>query len=246
MHESAGWQFELEIHPAQWRFPAGRSWVAGWIRSASGQPAADLRAWIDGRPFLGLHGQPRPAIDARFLSRPGPPYHGFSLLLEPAAGARTLRLEAREAGGGWRQFFQTAITTVASAAPSLPPPSFADLAAEKIPRLLREQIRAPDAPPAELANEIVAATLAVPLDSLPNPPFHGALEEPRGTGGLRYGRLSVTGWLGHRERRIRRLTAMVDPWHELPVPHGMPRHDVAANFPPLFILLTRSAPRCLR
>ncbi len=233
MQASAGWQFELEIHPAEWRFPAGRSWVAGWIWSPEGRQLTDLRAWIDGRPFLGLHGLPRPGIEERLLQKPGPPYLGFSLLLEPHRDARSFRLEARDAAGPWRQIFQTALTAAPDAAPAARAPALAEIAGEKIPALLRLQARRPEASLAALADEIITAALAVPLDTLPNPPFHGALEEPRREGWIRYGRLAITGWLGHRERRIRRLTAMVDPLQEHELPHGLRRLDIDGVFPDL-------------
>jgi glycosyltransferase involved in cell wall biosynthesis len=77
---------------------------------------------------------------------------------------------------------------------------------------------------------VVSAALAAPLDSLPNPPFHGALEEPRDTGWLRYGRMSVKGWLAHRDLKIRRVTALADAVQESPLPFGLPRPDISRVF----------------
>jgi glycosyltransferase involved in cell wall biosynthesis len=228
-------QHQVEIHPPGWAFPAGKTWVAGWLFAGSGRSVTDLRAWVDGRPFLGLHGLPKPGLDERFLGKAGPPYCGFVLLLEPHRGATQLRLEYRDVGGGWTEFFRTPIT-VAADAPACPVPGpLAGRLAELIPTVLRLHVQRPRVPLAALADEALSGVLAVPLDSLPNPPFHGALEEPHadGNGWLRYGRLAVTGWLAHRTARIRRITALADAVQESALRHGLPRADIAALFPDL-------------
>jgi glycosyltransferase involved in cell wall biosynthesis len=231
MIESAGWQFAVEIHPPDWVFPAGKSWVGGWIHGGKHRLVTDLRAWVDGRPFLALHGLPKPDLDAKLLGRAGPPYAGFVLLLEPHRGATTLRLEVRDPAGNWTEFFRQPITVAADAAPFPPPPLLSDRFADLMPALLRRRSQQPQAPWAALADEIVSASLAVPLDSLPNPPFFGALEEPRETTGwLRYGRMSVTGWLTHRTARIKRITALADAVQESPLLLGLLRPDIADVF----------------
>jgi glycosyltransferase involved in cell wall biosynthesis len=96
--------------------------------------------------------------------------------------------------------------------------------------VLRLRAQRPQAPWPVLADEIVAAALAEPLNALPVPPFYGALEEPRDTGWLRYGPLSVTGWLAHRTAKIKRLTALVDPVQEYILRHGLPRDDITEFF----------------
>src|ERR1700694_323878 len=104
MPESTGWQFAVEVHPPAWLFPAGKSWVAGWIFAGNNRYVTDLRAWVDGQAFLGLPGLPRQGLDERFLGRPGPPYAGFVMHVEPHRGATLLRLEARDPTGSWTEF----------------------------------------------------------------------------------------------------------------------------------------------
>jgi len=230
MSEPPGWQSAVEIHPPEWRFPAGYSWVGGYIYAGDHRFVSDLRAWIDGRAFLGLPGLPKPGLDEKFLGRPGPPYSGFVFRLEPHRGARLLRLEARDPAGAWTEFFRTPIT-VDESAPSFSPP--APLSArlhDLILAVLRLRSQRPQASGPALADEIVSAALAEPLDSLPVPPFFGALEEPHETGWLRYGRLSVTGWLAHRSAKIRRVTALVDAVQESILQHGLPRTDIGEHF----------------
>jgi glycosyltransferase involved in cell wall biosynthesis len=230
MTAAAGWQFDVEVHPADWRFPAGPSWLAGWIFAGENRFVTDLRAWVDGRPFLGLPGLPKPGLDLKFLHRLGPPYSGWVIQLTPHRGAALLRLEARDPAGNWTEFFRHAIT-VDPAAPECPPPApLSSLLAELVPPLLRLHPQRPHAPFATLADEVLSAALALPLNSLPNPPFHGALEEPRTTGWLRYGRLSVTGWLAHRTEKIKHITALADAVQESTLLHGLSRSDIGSVF----------------
>jgi glycosyltransferase involved in cell wall biosynthesis len=230
MPEPAAWQFELEVYPADWRFPAGATWIAGWIHAPAHQAVTDLRAWVDARPFLGLWGLPRPEIDRRLLGRPGPPYAGFSCLLSPHRGASLLRLEARDAQGTWHELHRTAITVAPDAPPAPTPRSLADLLPQLLSDCLRRLAQQPAAELAALADAALAAALGEPLNTLPVPPFHGALEEPQAVGRIRYGRLAVTGWLAHRTARITRLTAITDALQESPLLHGLPRADVGGVF----------------
>ncbi len=230
MPELAGWQFAVEIHPQDWRFPAGDSWVAGWIYAGEHRFITDLRAWIDGRAFLGLPGLPKPGFDEKFLGRPGPPYSGFAFRVEPHRGASLLRLETRDPAGCWTEFFRTTITVDDQARPFPPPAALSEQLQELTLAVLRLRSQRPQTPWPVLADEIVSAALAEPLNALPVPPFYGALEEPRNTGWLRYGRLSVTGWLAHRTAKIKRLTALVDAVQESILRHGLPRDDIGEIF----------------
>lgn len=230
MSEAAGWQFDVEVRPADWRFPAGASWLAGWIFAGKDRFVTDLRVWIDDRPFLGLPGLPKPGMDEKFLGRAGPPYSGFVLQVTPHRGATRLRLEVRDSAGLWTELLRTAIT-VAPDAPECPPAEpLASRLGDLVPALLRLHAAHPDRSLAGLADEVLSAAIAVPLNSLPNPPFHGALEEPTATGRLRYGRLAVTGWLAHRTAKIRRLTAIADAMQESTLLHGLTRSDLSSDF----------------
>ncbi|HKB57525.1 MAG TPA: glycosyltransferase family 4 protein [Lacunisphaera sp.] len=230
MHETPHWQFDIEVRPANWRFPAGITWLAGWLWSPANRLATDLRAWVDGRCFLANWGLPKPGLDEVFLKRPGPPYLGFTLLLEPHAGATMLRLEVRDQTNQWTEIFRTAIT-VAEDAPGCPPSrTFPELLPALLIPLLRLEGRRPAVPLAALADEIISGVLAEPRNALPSPPFFGALEAPRDLGWIRYGRLSITGWLAHRQQRITRITAIVDPLQEGTLLYGLKRTDVDGEF----------------
>jgi len=224
----SGWKICVDIHPVDWRFPAGPTWIAGWLRPTPGNAITEIRAWLDHKPMLGLHGLPRSGETAA-------PYSGFSFLLAPPRSATQLRLEACDLSGQWTDIFRTRITVAADAAL---PPAPANLAASLpglVPSLLRRANRQPERGLARLADEILATIIAEPLNALPNPPFAGALEEPSQLGRVQHGRvihgrLSVTGWLTHRTSKITRLTAVIDPRHEIPLPYGLARDDIAGKF----------------
>jgi|UniRef100_UPI004049E195 glycosyltransferase involved in cell wall biosynthesis len=230
MTEKFGWQFDLEVHSPGWNFPAGKSWVAGWLWSSEGRLISDLRAWIDGRSFLAIHGLPKPGLDERFLQHPGPPYLGFTIQINPHAGAKLFRFEVRDEHGNWRELFRTQISVDPKAGPCPQAKTLAEILPTQMDRLLRHHTAHPENPWAKLADETVSTALGEPLDSLPNPPFHGALEEPREVGWVRYGRISVTGWLAHRTAKIIRVTAMIDPVLEVSLLHGLHRTDIDGVF----------------
>ena len=224
--ETASWKLALEVHPADWRFPAGVTWLAGWLWSPQGRLVTDLRGWIDGRCFLANWGLPKPGLDEVYLKHPGPPYLGFTLPLAPHAGATLLRLEVRDQTNTWTEIFRTPIT-VAADAPGCPPPkALPELLPVLLNPLLRLQNQRPAVAPAALADELVSGQLAEPRNALPGPPFFGALEAPRDLGWVRFGRLSITGWIAHQHHRIRRVTAMVDPLQEGALLYGQKRTDL--------------------
>ena len=222
------WQHALEIHPADWRFPVGKTWIAGWLVSRTGRAPADVRAWIDNRLFLGLCALPRPDVQQAIAGRTDAPAAGFSFLLEPHRGARRLRLEVCDLSGHWEEFAAFDISTAADTPPA-PEETAPDYAA-LLRQLLQACRRAHASPLTTLAFEVVAEHRAQPLDTEPNPPFWGKLEEPARLDRLRYGRLTVTGWLAHQSHAITAITAVIDPLQPSPLLHGQSRRDVSGVF----------------
>ncbi|MBW7895650.1 MAG: glycosyltransferase family 4 protein [Opitutaceae bacterium] len=228
--ETPAWKIDIEVHPEGWRFPAGVTWLAGWIWSPQNRIVSDLRAWVDGRCFFANWGLPKPGLDEVYLKRPGPPFLGFTLPLAPHAGATLLRLEVRDQTNVWQEIFRTGITVDSAAGTAPPVKPLPDLLPGLINPLLRLQQRRPAVPLAALADEMISGAIAEPRNVLPGPPFFGALEAPRDIGWVRYGRVSITGWLAHRERRIKRITGVVDPLHVGSLLYGLPRTDINGEF----------------
>lgn len=229
MHVPAAPQFQVEIHPPGWRFPAENSWIAGWIEPPPGQVITDVRARLHHRIVLGLSGLPHPAFPAHAHASG----LGFSLLFTPQPGDTVLRLEACDQTGRWREFFRTAISASADAPAHVPSLKFSASLGPLCTALLRQKLRTPQRPWNDLADELVAAFVAEPLDSHPNAPFVGALEEPHSLGRLRYGKIPITGWLAHPSAKITRLAAIIDPLPMIDLPYGLERPDVAGIFPAL-------------
>lgn len=228
--ETTQWKLAIEVHPENWRFSSGVTWLAGWIWSPQNRVVSDMRAWVDGRCFLANWGLPKPGLDEVYLKRPGPPFLGFTLPVEPHAGATLLRIEVRDQTNTWQEVFRTAITVDSSAIGAPAPLQVPELLTRLINPLLRLQQRRPSVPLAALADEIVAGTVAEPRNVLPGPPFFGALEAPREIGWVRYGRVSITGWIAHREQRIKRIIGVVDPLHVGSLLYGLPRTDIEGEF----------------
>ena len=233
MGNSVGVKFDLEIHPAGWRFPAEKSWVAGWITPATGQQITDVRARVNYRVILGLFGLPHPA----FAKSETEPSHslrpGFSFLFCPQAGETSLRLESCDQSGEWKEFFKTPLSPSPNAPTRGAPTSLSQSLGGLTRALIKRHRLAPWQPWALLAEELMAAFVAEPLDAFPNGPFVGALEEPNAIGRLRYGLIPVTGWLAHPTAKIARLSAVIDPLPAITLPHGLARQDIAGIFPAL-------------
>ncbi len=214
------WKSAIEVFPAGWACPAEPFWVAGWVTSPVLVPV-DMRATFGGRVFLGLCGLPRADKETDSRGRAGPPHAGFCFLLQPVAGARAIRIEVCDQHGRWTEIFHIAVTSAATKpnpAPAAPGP-------RALLRLLQAHQARPTQSLGALAREVLAAEDATPLDVLPSPPFHGALEEMTDTAPVQYHRLLVTGWLAHRTQRITRLTAFLDTAAGNPLVHGLSRPD---------------------
>ncbi|HYC70225.1 MAG TPA: glycosyltransferase [Opitutaceae bacterium] len=232
MNENAAYALDVET-PTQWTFAGGKTWVAGWFISKTGAVFRDMRLWIDDRPHAGLFGLPRPEIETKYRGAPGLPHAGFSFLIEPHPGARLLRLELLDHGNTWVEIWRRPIKVKGGTGPRHPRLD-AKLLPGLIEDLLKEIRRRPGLTRGELtaeARKLALEAATEPLPVLPVPPFWGALEQPSHVGHTQYGKLPVTGWLTHLEKKIVRLTAVTDPLMEHSVTYGMHRADAAARFP---------------
>jgi glycosyltransferase involved in cell wall biosynthesis len=220
------WKCSIDTYPAGWECPSQPFWVSGWIASPSGLAPADVRAWLGNQPFLGVCGLARPDVDTAMGRPAGAPGAGFTFRLNPVLSARELRLEVCDQYGRWTEFFHHAVTSPAG-----------DYTDDRLERSARPLLRLLEARNVrstrtwpELARDTLAAESAIPLDTLPNPPFQGTLESPGTVVPVRDNHLLVTGWLAHREQRIQQLTAYLDPLTPQPLVHGLPREDVGSLF----------------
>ena len=208
MNENDSYIFDVEL-PTTWVFDGVPIWISGWFLTKTGAVFSDIRAVTGGVVHLGIFGLPRSEIEQRHRGWTGMPHAGFSFLLSPPLGATNLRLELLDAGGRWVEFWATPITVKSG------PAGGGRLISGIVPDQLRKLLQARRADPTgdlrPLACELACESAAVPLETLPNPPFFGALEKPLLTGGAQFGKVNVEGWIIHREQRITRLLASTHP-----------------------------------
>ena len=86
MNENSAYLFEVE-EPHQWIFDGRPTWISGWFLSKTGAVFSDIRAVIDGVPYLGVLGMPRESIEQR---------HRGHCQLPRAASERTSHSPGRE------------------------------------------------------------------------------------------------------------------------------------------------------
>jgi GT2 family glycosyltransferase/glycosyltransferase involved in cell wall biosynthesis len=229
VNENDAYIFDVE-EPRQWDFTGERVWISGWFVSKVGAVFSDVRAVIDGVPHLGILGMPRPEIERRYHPSVRLPHAGFLLRLQPPRGARELRLELLDAGHRWVEIWRTQLNVTGG--PSTPGTYQSALLPDHLHRLLQACRADPSAGLIPLADELAREGAAVPLDTLPNPPFFGALEKPELVGGTQYGKVRVDGWLIHQQQRIVRLIGSTHPLVENELEYGnLERREAAQLFP---------------
>lgn len=221
--------------PQSWDLRTEKTWIMGWFLAKHGAIYTDIRAWLDGDLYLGLLGMPRPEIETPHRGYTGLPHAGFLFLLDPKPGARELRLEVLGPDGNWEEIFRTAVTVAPPATGSpLPPPPPA-LNRFWVPESIYKVLRASNdphlLPDRTSVDALTLAAAARPLDTLPNPPFFGALEEPDGVTHTQYNKLLVRGWLIHLEKPVKRVYATTHPMEENTIPYGQYRPDAEGFHP---------------
>ena len=217
MNENAAYIFDVE-EPQQWAFTGEPVWISGWFVSKVGAVFSDIRAVIDGVPHLGIFGLPREHVELQRRGYFGLPHAGFSLQVRPQRGARLLRLELLDAGGRWVEIWRTKITVTTGPQPGARLNT--DIVSDQLGKLLQARRSAPTADLLPLARSLALAAATVPLNTLPVPPFFGALENPLLTGGSQYGKLGIEGWIIHQEQRIHRLIGTTHPLVENEMDYG--------------------------
>ena len=217
MNENDAYLFDVE-EPKHWVFKGEPVWISGWFCSKVGAVFSDIRAVIDGVSHLGIFGLPREAIERQYRGDFTLPHAGFSLLVLPSRGARTLKLELLDAGGRWVEFWRTEINVTAGPRPGTQ--LNAGIVPDQLHKLLQARRSDPTGDLTPLARTLARESSVILLDTLPNPPFFGALENPLLVSGSQSGKLKVEGWIIHQEQRIRRLIASTHPLAESEMDYG--------------------------
>ncbi|MCP5531049.1 MAG: glycosyltransferase [Opitutaceae bacterium] len=229
MNENDSYLFDIE-QPSDWVFGSDPVWISGWLLSKRGAGFSDIRAVIDGIHFLGILGLPRDEIETKFRGHHGLPHPGFLLRVRPPSGAKLLRLEVLDAGGAWVEIWRTKIRVHLGQGKA--GRYNLSLLPDHLHRLLQQKRAEPHADLRPLAEKLAREGASVPLDTLPNPPFFGALEKPELVGGTQFGKVRVEGWIIHQNQRIRRLLGSTHPLVENELDFGTrERLEAAELFP---------------
>lgn len=229
MNENSAYIFDVE-EPRDWVFRNEPVWISGWFLSKVGAVFSDIRAVIDGVPHMGILGLPREHVELRHRGYCGLPHAGFLLRVNPPRSAREIRLELLDAGHRWVEIWRTPIR-VEQGQNTLGRYNLG-LLPDQLRRLLQARRADPPADLETLADQLALEAAAVPCDTLPNPPFFGALERPGLVGGTQFGKVRVEGWIIHRTQRIRRLVASTHPLVENELDYGdRPRPEAGELFP---------------
>ncbi|MCF7689137.1 MAG: hypothetical protein K9N01_12650, partial [Cephaloticoccus sp.] len=229
MNENDAYIFDVE-KPDSWVFTGEPVWISGWFLTKTGAIFSDIRALIAGVPHMGILGMPRPEIEQQYRGFTGLPHAGFLLRVAPPRGATDLRIELLDAGHHWVEIWRSPIKV--RKGPSRPAHYNPALLPDHLHRLLQARRADPAGGLNLLATKLILEGAAVPLDTLPNPPFYGALEKPELIGGSQYGKVRVEGWIIHQEQRIRRLVASTHPLVENELDYGdRERAEAALLFP---------------
>lgn len=229
MNENSAYIFDVE-EPTQWVFHGEPVWISGWFLSKVGAVFSDIRAVIDGVPHLGILGLPHEHVERRYRGYTGLPHAGFLLRVNPPKSAKEIRLELLDAGHRWVEIWRTPIKV--KRGQNTIGRFRLDVLPDQLRRLLQARRADPAADLAPLASQLALEAAAVPCDTLPNPPFFGALERPELVGGTQFGKVRVEGWLIHQTQRIKRLIASTHPLVENELDYGdRERPEAAELFP---------------
>jgi O-antigen biosynthesis protein len=229
VNENDSYIFDVE-QPEKWKFSGEPTWISGWFISKTGALFTDIRATINGIPYPGLWALPREDVELTHRGHCGPPHAGFSIQIRPPQGSHLLRLELRDAGEQWVEIWRTKFH--AHRGPGRRPMLRPGILPDQLRKLLQESRARPNADLRPYARQLALESASVAFESLPNPPFFGALEKPLLTGGSQYGKLMVEGWIIHREQRIRRLLATTHPLVENELDYGTrERAEAGLMFP---------------
>ncbi len=229
MNENDSYIFDIE-QPEDWKFSGKPTWISGWFLSKTGATFTDFRAVINGIPYPGLWGLPRVEIEHTHRGWSGFPHAGFSLQIRPPQGTHLMRLELRDSGGNWVEFWRREIKTTKG--PGRRPKLRPGILPDQLRKLLQAHRADPKRDLRGYARQLAVESATVAFETLPNPPFFGALEKPLLTGGSQFGKIRVEGWIIHQKQRIKRLLATTHPLSENELDYGdRERAEAAEMFP---------------
>lgn len=205
---------------------------AGWACSPSGEEFTDVRAVLDGKPFLGLYGLVRPDLVAVFPDSPPARGAGFRVWVRPWLGARTLVFELLDRGYRWREFHRIEIETGGDLPAQRPKPLLpAKFVSESLFQLYRYFHYRRGAEIRREGRRILAEITTDCMVIYPGADLHGVQEIPGHWIHALYDKFRLNGWAFSEARTIRQITASIGPGRDNRLIHGQAREDVATYNP---------------
>lgn len=216
--------------PVSWRPTGAGIEIVGWLMAGGERGCVDIRARVDRRAFLGIHGLDRPDTEAAFGGGVAARRTGFIVRAQVWRGARTVALDWHD-GTGWREFFRTALDTGALPADATKPPKVlrAGTVRQTLQHLYRHFHRAPWRELCRATDAVLAEVLTATSDVGSSPRYQGFLENPGFWISAGYEKFRITGWLFGVGREVRQLSATTGVLTENRLVYPKDRPDVAAH-----------------
>jgi glycosyltransferase involved in cell wall biosynthesis len=112
------WWFD---RPADWNQPVRTLYISGWCIDRKGERIEGIRARIGHRKFPGNYGFERKDVGAIHGESPAFTQSGFTIAVPLRPGKSLLAIECKQAGTGWRRFFQHKVAGAGKNAPPADP-----------------------------------------------------------------------------------------------------------------------------
>ena len=230
-HPTGEIAFGLE-KPAQGKLDQPVVEFAGWACSPTGEEFTDVRAVLDGKPFLGLYGLVRPDLVPIFPHSPPARGAGFRIWVRPWLGARTLVFELLDRSYRWREFHRLAVEPGGALPARRPKPVLpAKFISESLFHLYRYFHYRRAAEVRREARRILAEITTECMIIYPGADLHGVQEIPGHWIHALYDKFRLNGWAFSEQRTIKQITASIGPGRDNRLIHGQAREDVAAYNP---------------
>ncbi|MEY3775710.1 MAG: Hyaluronan synthase [Verrucomicrobiota bacterium] len=218
--------------PAQWRPATANFEISGWLYPGPEATCCDIRARVQGRPYLGIYGLERPDIRQLFAEDPRALRSGFRIKAQIWPGAREIALDWHD-GREWREFFQSPLDDsllpeIVTKPDRILPTA---LVFETLHHLYRHWHRASWRELCRATDAVLAEVLTPVSDTATDAVCLGQIENPGRWVNVTYEKFRVTGWLFGVGREISRLTATTNLHTENRLLYPKDRPDVAAHRP---------------
>ncbi|MBX3749986.1 MAG: glycosyltransferase [Opitutaceae bacterium] len=218
--------------PATWRPAVDGLEITGWLYLGEGATCLDIRARVDKRVYLGIHGLDRPDTQLALGGSLAARRTGFMQRVQVWRGARELALDYHD-GLGWKEFFRTPLDTTALPASARKPTRIlrAALVYQSLQYLYRHFHRLNWSALCRETDAVLRDLLTPTSDVAVGEHFLGFIENPGYWINAGYDKFRITGWLFGVGQEINQLSATTGVLTENRLVYPKDRPDVAHHRP---------------